>query len=454
MNQVILFSPVGGTDPISAVNYRDGSLLHICRVYKPSKVILYMSAEVLEYHEKDNRYLFCLDRLSEQQNRKMEYEVIERRELKSVQEFDFFYQDFRSIVQDIFTKMDETDTLILNISSGTPAMKSGLLVLRTLGEFPCKMVQVITPARKMNEHIHKGFEVEVAWGLNEDNEEGFENRCREVQCPTLDIIKKEEIIKKHVEVYDYGAALSVARTMPGDSVGDYYDMLQMAERRLLLDFKEVDRIMKGRDYNCFPVRESGKRKRFEYALSLQVKLWREEYADFIRAITPMVVDLLEMVLKNQCRIDIDQFCRYKTKKVELKKKTAILKVRVWDAKKLKGTEIGEVLKEKFRGDFKAGAISSFHLKSLLEAFSDNRRIIDLAEDLRQMEEAIRNLAAHEIVSVTADTIIEKTGFTGKQIMDKIKEMFAYTEIHLKSGDWNAYNDMNEKIIRCMRGQSI
>ena len=101
MNQVILFSPVGGTDPISAVNYRDGSLLHICRVYKPSKVILYMSAEVLEYHEKDNRYLFCLDRLSEQQNRKMEYEVIERRELKSVQEFDFFYQDFRSIVQDI-----------------------------------------------------------------------------------------------------------------------------------------------------------------------------------------------------------------------------------------------------------------------------------------------------------------------------------------------------------------
>ena len=71
-----------------------------------------------------------------------------------------------------------------------------------------------------------------------------------------------------------------------------------------------------------------------------------------------------------------------------------------------------------------------------------------------MEEAIRNLAAHEIVSVTADTIIEKTGFTGKQIMDKIKEMFTYTEIHLKSGDWNAYNDMNEKIIRCMRGQSI
>ena len=29
----ILFSPIGGTDPIS--NFRDGAMLHICRIYKP-----------------------------------------------------------------------------------------------------------------------------------------------------------------------------------------------------------------------------------------------------------------------------------------------------------------------------------------------------------------------------------------------------------------------------------
>lgn len=29
----VLFSPIGGTDPIS--NCRDGAMLHICRVYKP-----------------------------------------------------------------------------------------------------------------------------------------------------------------------------------------------------------------------------------------------------------------------------------------------------------------------------------------------------------------------------------------------------------------------------------
>ena len=56
MNRTILFSPVGGTDPISSSNLRDGSLLHICRWYKPDKVYLYMSKEILALHEKGNRY--------------------------------------------------------------------------------------------------------------------------------------------------------------------------------------------------------------------------------------------------------------------------------------------------------------------------------------------------------------------------------------------------------------
>ncbi len=61
----ILFSPVGGTDPISENNLHDGSLLHICRCYKPDKVYLYMSKEILKHHEEDDRYLYCLRKLDE-----------------------------------------------------------------------------------------------------------------------------------------------------------------------------------------------------------------------------------------------------------------------------------------------------------------------------------------------------------------------------------------------------
>ena len=76
MSSRILFSPVGGTDPMSLYNCRDGSLLHICRVYRPAKVYLYMSKEILDNQEKDNRYLYCLERLAELQGRECEYIII------------------------------------------------------------------------------------------------------------------------------------------------------------------------------------------------------------------------------------------------------------------------------------------------------------------------------------------------------------------------------------------
>ena len=198
MGKTILFTPVGGTDPISSTNCQDGSMLHICRAYQPDKIIMYMSKEMLEFQEMDDRYQYCIERLGKMQGHDYEIEIVERRELTKVHEFDYFYQDFRNIIQNIYNDMNKDDTLLLNVSSGTPAMKSGLLVLQTLGEFPAKLIQVVTPERKINEHIHRDYDVQTLWELDEDNNENYENRCREIECPSLSSIKKEEMIKKPV----------------------------------------------------------------------------------------------------------------------------------------------------------------------------------------------------------------------------------------------------------------
>ena len=113
MGRTILFTPVGGTDPISSQNCRDGSMLHICRVYKPDKVILYMSKEMLAFQKTDDRYRYCIEHLGNLLNHTFEVEVIEREKLTKVYEFDYFYQDFRSIVGGIFEKMEKWDTLLL-----------------------------------------------------------------------------------------------------------------------------------------------------------------------------------------------------------------------------------------------------------------------------------------------------------------------------------------------------
>ena len=51
MGKKYLFSPIGNTDPIKYLY--DGSMLHICRYYKPDVVYLYLSKEMAENHDLD-----------------------------------------------------------------------------------------------------------------------------------------------------------------------------------------------------------------------------------------------------------------------------------------------------------------------------------------------------------------------------------------------------------------
>ena len=103
MGKTILFSPVGGTDPISQTNCYDGAMLHITRRMKPDRIVLYLSKEIIKIQEQDDRYRYALNNLFKLQNRKdVEVEEILRPDLDNVQDFDFFYQEFREIIGDIF----------------------------------------------------------------------------------------------------------------------------------------------------------------------------------------------------------------------------------------------------------------------------------------------------------------------------------------------------------------
>ena len=98
-NDLVLFSPVGTTDPIT--NCRDGALLHICRAYRPREVWLYLSDEMLRYHQSDDRYLACLNRLGEETGWSFRARIIQRPGLIEVQRFDTFYQDFGELLREL-----------------------------------------------------------------------------------------------------------------------------------------------------------------------------------------------------------------------------------------------------------------------------------------------------------------------------------------------------------------
>lgn len=441
MKRKILFSPVGGTDPIKYC--RDGSMLHICRFYKPDIVYLYMSHEMMENHRLDDRYVRSLNFLGELLQHQFEVHLIEKDDLVDVQQYDVFYRDFREEIRKIEMLMKEEDELIINMASGTPAMKSALLVLATLAEYRFRPIQVSTPLKKINSEYEDrdNYDIELNWEVNVDNEPDADNRCTEVECINLMKLLKIDMIRKHMGVYDYHAALTVAKEIKEDLPEEAFELLQIADARVKLNRGFISKINRDKRYTIYPVSGTKGQKLFEYALVLQMKVLKEEYADFIRGVTPIVVDLLEEILKVNCKIQVKDLCTISSKKVMS-----------WDRNKLENAGLMDILDRGYAryGGFKIGPVYSGAMATLIRNISDNRTLIERVDDITRIEQQVRNVAAHEIVAVTDEWFIEKTGKSAKNILSIIKYLIGMAGIKIEKEDWNSYDQMNDLIYNYLK----
>lgn len=439
MGKVILFSPIGGTDPISNSNGHDGAMLHCCRVYKPDEIYMYMSKYALDCEYEDKRYTYCLNKLYELTGTNLNYKMIERPDLVEVQEFDYFYDDFKTEIHRISETMAEGDTLLLNTSSGTPAMKSALVVLATLGDIDGRLIQVTTPDKAINKHDHDNYDVSFLWEYNPDNSEDFVNRCKIISCPSIVRLKNEEMIKQFLDSYDYSAALNVARNMNAEDTKNYIHLLEFANYRSQLDFTLLSKVVDASVVkSMLPVLTSKYRNTVEYALSLFIKAERGNYADFLRGLTPLILELFILVLEKQSGLNARDFCYVDKYSGGFK----------WDRQKIMANaqtvEWMSIWNKEFPQGFREGFIVSRDLLFVIREKCTGT-IVEKAELLREVEENARNSAAHEIGMVTAETIKKMTGHTSTEIINAIKAMFKHAGVITDDEDWNSYEHMNVEI---------
>ena len=441
----ILFSPIGGSDPIR--NYHDGSMLHICRNYLPDRVVLYLSGEMYQHHVQDNRYVYCLEELGKKMSHPFEIEVIVRDELTEVQDYEYFYTEFTKCINDIVAQMDEGDELLLNVSSGTPAMKNALIILATLAEFSFQPIQVSTPLKRSNymDENTKKYEVQEQWEFDEDNEpqEGDTSRCEEIKSLNLVKLLKVNLLEKHLQAYDYTAALEIARDLKNHISVKATAMIEQANERNQLNTKRVNELAKKIDYQPMPVKNQENCDLLEYVLLLQMKVRRKEYADFIRAITPVVFELFYRVLKRQCHIDIKDYCD--------EKKSGLR----WNPEKIKQTEVGDILQKEYAATgFRGGPVYSSQLKPLILHYSGSEKVSTLVTDLRHAEEKARNKAAHTIVSITNEKIVKWTDYTAEELLVKIQQLTLFVVPGQDGSIWDSYDRMNEAIMKEIRQEIL
>lgn len=433
----ILFSPLGKTDPIS--NQRDGSMLHICRIYKPDKVYLYMSKEILQDHESDNRYVFCLEKLGELLDHNFEIEIIKRPELVYVHKLDDFYEEFKRCLQEI--EKENEGEILFNVSSGTPAMKMGLQVLASLYPERYTAIQVETPAKAANkEHEDTDhYDVKLQWECNLDNQETFIDRSSRSKTDTLFLNIQKENIKRLIREYDYSAALMLAENMEGALSGKAVLYLKAAERRNLLDISGAQKLLGKETQDILQIAVGEEKDIIEYLINLNIKLRKRQYADYIRAITPVVLDILLVYMRKKQGVSEEKFC------VRSRKGIWYLNINKMEKS---APDILAILKRKYPM-LKENPLSSDYVSEIILAKEEDLKVISSIEKIREVEREIRNYAAHEIVAITEESILRDASIRPEEIVELLKFLSIRAGIKIRKEDWKSYDRMNENIIHAI-----
>ena len=286
----VLFSPIGTADPMSILG--DGPMLHIVRHYQPDVVSLFLSPSMAGYERDDHRYTRAIGMLCAKTGQKAPEVRTIISERDDVHHFDGYIKDFKVALDDLLSScfrkhLSDDDKMLVNVSSGTPAMEQALVALGAFGWIDLTLLQVTTPNNGTNSagdrENPKQYDLDALWEINPDNEGDRPNRVEVVHQPHF----KDELLRDNVialvKHYDYAAALELA-----DQMADFPDSarshIAACAERLNMDREykrgtKADEIMR------------------DYVAMLEVRKSQGHWADFVRALTPAITETMKRVLR-------------------------------------------------------------------------------------------------------------------------------------------------------------
>ena len=288
----ILFSPLGDTDPIR--DCHDGACLHILRHYQPERVVLFYTKDMENKERRDHRYTRAVHKLSP--NCAIE-------EIFSGIVAAYLYEEFSKIlpeaVQSVRDRYPEHEILI-NLSSGTPQMKTVLAMLAADTE-RCRGIQVPSHSGKSNRKNRPAsddVDVDILLELNEDDEEGAKNRCEEPPLSVFRYHAEKNRIISLIRAYEYNAALTLARSsslVPADAK----QLLKHAAARTDLLPDKARKILAEYDGQKLFLFTGEEELLIEYFLIMQLDQENDHLSNFMLRISPFLDKfLLDYVQKN------------------------------------------------------------------------------------------------------------------------------------------------------------
>jgi CRISPR type III-A/MTUBE-associated protein Csm6 len=405
---------------------------------------MYFTKKMLEYEQLDGRYTWAAEQLGKKLNHHFEIKKIERADLTEVQIFDSFYEDFENIFDKIESEYPNAE-LYANASSGTPAIKSAVVITAAMSKKRINVIQVSSGEQHPLHDRDKddNYDKQIQWECDEDNKDNFIDRTTLVKSDKFLVKVKKENVRKFISAYDYSSALTIAKEIRDYISADAMKLIRAAAYRLKLDYKGVKKSLSGTNYEIVPIKDDKRRDITEYFLWLGIILKNDDYLSFIRGITPAAMALMEAAVSKATPIgDIKDYCEKKNDHYIL------------TAENLRQSDLGlvmlSILDEKFKnkGGFRDGEYTTAQLEALIQGLCEDKEICKYVNIIRKTENNLRNPAAHTIVAVSDELIQRKIHMTAAELYEVIKKMAVRLGLMPKN-IWNSYDEMNELILNVL-----
>ena len=443
----VLFSPVGTHDPIGVIDKdgkpSEGSMLHIIRHYQPEIVHLYIT-KGLNYG--DDRYKKAIEKFYPQCKVENIFSELEKDEVNS---YDAFMNDFKKYIEKIYNEYNNKGyEILLNIASGTPQMKSNLILEVITNNIKLIPVQVYTPIKDSNFNSNnKEKEIYIYTEKDLDKidieKENTNNRCKVPEILSFKKAKIQSQIESLIKNYEYSAAYNLFKEV--NNISELFDKnllkyLEHAHLRVNLKYKEANKIINLANKDLVDIEN----ELLEYYYVMKLKYKKEELSDFILRISPFATDLLFYYLRqNVPQLKKNKILKYSEngKQICIEKSPDAKFINIYNKSYNRNKE------PKKEDNF----ISLARLITIKDYYKNNidTNVGKLFNNIRNIEKNIRNDVAHRMINITEEFIKQKVGLSSEEILKKNEELL---KIVIPKIDINyfVYNEINNKIMELLQ----
>ena len=411
----VLYSGIGTTDPVRGMH--DGGLMHIMRFYRPEKVYLFLTAEMIRRDQKDQRIAKTFDYIRAHWDGYAPEVIRFETPIEDPSDMDALIDPMESLLERVVQENPGSE-ILLNLSSGTPQMQIILAQMALDLRYHKTGIQVKSPERQSStadRTNRKDYSVEDSLELNLDEEADVVNRCCVPKMMAINREKARNQLHALVEQRNYGAIAQMGGQIPAP-----YPQLARhlnCRRRFLL--KEAEKAAEGLTgmqlqvgKGVYPYRVY---EMVEFFAMLKHLVYLKEYTYFILRVNPLLVELQLTMIREKLDekgIAFDAFFPV----VDRRRKICPIAI---------GQYLPDLLtymNAQFNGGLREADLSIKALNVMLQFFGVDAAVCDLLSACEQANTKLRNPSAHDLFAITNDDIKRISGMDAETMVARLEKV--------------------------------